>query len=115
MAKIKTSNGATREPSEPPKTQNKQQLKFNQFQLISWIAIAGLAWFIGYWNKVNNGGELSWARSIYQQKVALAQNAKGLRRLIFVGGSGTHFGVNAQQIEKKHGNAWLSRFKRSPG
>ncbi|MBE9125803.1 MULTISPECIES: hypothetical protein [unclassified Coleofasciculus] len=62
-----------------------------------------LAWSFGYLGKINDGGELSWARSIYKLKAQKANKAKGSRRVLILGGSGTHFGVNAQQIEQELG------------
>lgn len=73
------------------------------WKLASWIAVAGLAWSIGYIYNARYGGELSWLRMMYAQKMALADQVKGPTRLVTTGGSGAHYTVDAQLIEQELG------------
>lgn len=68
-------------------------------KLAPWFVAAGAAWSVGFVYNVYYGGELSWLRSMYFQKVALAEEVKGSRRLLVAGGSGAHYTVNSQIIE----------------
>ena len=73
------------------------------WKLASWIAVACLAWSIGYIYNARYGGELSWLRMMYEQKMALADQVKGPRRVLTTGGSGAHYTVDAQLMEKELG------------
>lgn len=73
------------------------------FKLTRWIIIASLTWIAGYSLNRYHDPEVRWIKSIYEEKVKLAGSVKAPRRLLIVGGSGTHFGVNALQIEEKLG------------
>lgn len=73
------------------------------WKLASWIAVAGLAWSVGYIYNARYGGELSWLRMMYEQKMALADRVKGPRRVLTTGGSGAHYTVDAQLMEKELG------------
>lgn len=66
--------------------------------LSTWIAVLGLAWIGGCFYNVRLSRELSWVHSIYQQKMAVAAQSEGQGRLLILGGSGTHMGIDAQQI-----------------
>ncbi|WP_199320496.1 hypothetical protein [Leptolyngbya sp. FACHB-261] len=70
-------------------------------KLASWFAVAGIAWSAGYIYNVYYGGELSWVRSMYQQKVELVRQIQAPRRLLILGGSGAHFTVDAKLMEQK--------------
>ncbi len=65
--------------------------------LLSWVAIAGLAWGAGAFYNVYGGGETSWLRSLYQRKMALAQTIES-PKLIVTGGSGAHYTVNSEVL-----------------
>ncbi|MBE9009078.1 hypothetical protein IQ250_02530 [Pseudanabaenaceae cyanobacterium LEGE 13415] len=67
----------------------------------TWIIAAIGAWGIGTAvNAVFNQTEVNWLVSIYRQKKALSEQIQAPRRILLVGGSATHFGVNAAQIEQ---------------
>lgn len=71
-------------------------------KLLSWAAIAGLAWGAGALYNVYGGGETSWLRAMYQRKVALAQTIDS-PKLIVTGGSGAHYTINAEVLEAELG------------
>lgn len=72
-------------------------------QLASWLAVAGLAWSIGYVYNVRYGGELSWLRMMYERKMAIADQIQAPKRLLVTGGSGAHYTINATLMEKELG------------
>ncbi|HBB32490.1 MAG TPA: hypothetical protein DDZ80_08605 [Cyanobacteria bacterium UBA8803] len=69
----------------------------------SWIAVAALAWGIGYVYNARYGGELSWLRMMYERKMALAEQVQAPRRLLITGGSGAHYTINSALIEQELG------------
>lgn len=69
----------------------------------SWIAVAGLAWSAGYVYNVRYGGELSWLRMMYEQKMAMAAQVKAPKRLLIIGGSGAHYTVDAERMQQELG------------
>ncbi len=71
-------------------------------KLLSWAAIASLAWAAGTLYNVYGGGETTWLRSMYQRKVALAQTIES-PKLIVTGGSGAHYTINAEVLEAELG------------
>ncbi|MGB7518946.1 MAG: hypothetical protein WA896_04870 [Spirulinaceae cyanobacterium] len=71
--------------------------------LLKWVTAAGLAWGLGCVYNVYYGGELSWLRIMYQEKVALAEKVEAPRRLIITGGSGAHYTINSELLEKELG------------
>lgn len=73
------------------------------WKLASWIAVAGLAWSLGYLYNVRYGGELSWLRMMYERKIAHASKIEAPRRLLITGGSGAHYTINAGLMEQKLG------------
>lgn len=73
------------------------------WKIASWIAVAGIAWSIGYIYNARYGGELSWLRMMYEQKMALADQVKGPVRVLTTGGSGAHYTVDAQLMQKELG------------
>jgi hypothetical protein len=76
----------------------------NKFlKLSSWFAIAGIMWGIGYLYNARYGGELSWLRMMYEQKMAIASEVKAPQRILIVGGSGAHYTVDAGLMEKQLG------------
>ncbi|MBK1986462.1 hypothetical protein A0J48_002680 [Sphaerospermopsis aphanizomenoides BCCUSP55] len=73
------------------------------FRLSSWFAIAGLTWSVGYFYNARYGGELSWVRMLYEQKMAIAKEVQAPRRILVVGGSGAHYTVDAKLMQEKLG------------
>lgn len=71
-------------------------------KVLNWVAIAGLAWGAGAVYNVYGGGETAWLRSMYQRKVALAQEVDQ-PKLIITGGSGAHYTINSQVLEAELG------------
>jgi hypothetical protein len=67
-----------------------------------WFAVAGLAWGAGFVYNVYMGGEAHWLRGLYQNKVAIAANIPE-PKLIIAGGSGAHYTVNSEVLEKAIG------------
>lgn len=72
-------------------------------KLTSWLAVAVVAWTIGYIYNARYGGELSWLRMMYERKIALAQKVEAPRRLLITGGSGAHYTINSELLEEKLG------------
>lgn len=70
------------------------------FKLASWLMAVSVAWSLGFIYNVFYGGELSWLRAMYFQKIAIAEEVKGNRRLIITGGSGAHYTLNSELIEQ---------------
>jgi hypothetical protein len=70
------------------------------FQFAPWLIAASTAWCLGCIYNVYYGGELSWLRRMYEQKVALAAEVKAPQRLIIMGGSGAHHSINSEVIER---------------
>ena len=76
----------------------------NKFlRLSSWFAIAGLTWGVGYFYNARYGGELSWLRIMYEQKMAIAKEVQAPQRILIVGGSGAHYTVDAELMQKDLG------------
>lgn len=75
--------------------------KFLRF--FSWFAIAGVTWSVGYFYNARYGGELSWLRIMYEQKIALAKEVQAPRRILVVGGSGAHYTVDAKLMQEQLG------------
>jgi hypothetical protein len=72
-------------------------------KLFPWLISAGLAWTIGCIYNIYYGGELSWLRRMYTEKAAYAAQIQQPHRLIVTAGSGAHYSVNAEWMEKKLG------------
>jgi hypothetical protein len=77
-------------------------------KLTSWVAIAGLAWTAGYIYNARYGGELSWLRIMYEQKMALADQVSGPHRILILGGSGAHYTVDAAVMQQELGRPVLN-------
>ena len=69
-------------------------------KLAPWFMAAGIAWSLGFVYNVIYGGELSWLRAMYFQKIARAESIEENRRLIVTGGSGAHYTINSHIIEQ---------------
>lgn len=76
----------------------------NKFlKLFSWFAIAGVTWSVGYVYNARYGGELSWLRMMYEQKMAIAKEVQAPKRVLIVGGSGAHYTVDAKLMQEQLG------------
>jgi len=80
------------------------KLPFKMFssKLMSWAAIAGLAWGAGFVYNVNMGGEAFWLKRLYQNKVAIAAQTTE-PKLIITGGSGAHYTINSDLLSQELG------------
>ncbi|NEO56115.1 MAG: hypothetical protein F6K54_25390 [Okeania sp. SIO3B5] len=75
----------------------------NPIKIIPWLVIAGFAWSLGFFYNVYYGGLIGRLRGMYYNKVALAAEVEGSKRLIIVGGSGAHYTVNSKLMEEELG------------
>jgi hypothetical protein len=73
---------------------------WKSLKLAPWLMAVSVAWSLGFIYNVFYGGELSWLRRMYWQKIAIAEEVKENRRLIITGGSGAHYTVNSELIEQ---------------
>ena len=71
--------------------------------LLPWFVSLGAAWSLGFFYNVYYGGELSFLRRMYNEKSAIAAQIQGPRRLIVAGGSGVHYTINSDLLQKKLG------------
>ncbi|NES81015.1 MAG: hypothetical protein F6K10_06195 [Moorea sp. SIO2B7] len=71
--------------------------------LLPWFITVGIAWSLGYVYNVKYGGELSWLRMMYEDKIAAAEKINAPKRLLITGGSGAHYTINSKLIEKELG------------
>ncbi len=81
-------------PASPPNISPKSLLN-----VWSWFAVAGLAWGAGFVYNVYMGGEAHWLKGLYQNKVAIASQITE-PKLIITGGSGAHYTLNSDVLEK---------------
>lgn len=72
-------------------------------KLAPWFMAAGVAWSLGFIYNVYSGGELSWLKSMYQQKMTLAAEIEAPQRLLITGGSGAHHSINSEILEQELG------------
>jgi hypothetical protein len=63
----------------------------------SWVALASLAWGLGFLYNVQLGGEAHWLKRLYENKVAIAADINE-PKLIIAGGSGAHYTVNSDVL-----------------
>ncbi|BAU11436.1 hypothetical protein LEP3755_19300 [Leptolyngbya sp. NIES-3755] len=70
-------------------------------RVLPWAMVAGAAWSIGAWFNLYYFQDPAWVNSIYTQKIARAEAIKAPRRILLVGGSSTHFGLQAERLQKK--------------
>ncbi|MGB3511946.1 MAG: hypothetical protein WBA93_22450 [Microcoleaceae cyanobacterium] len=77
--------------------------KLKNWNFLSWLAVAGAAWTIGFVHNVVYGGDLSFLRIMYQRKMAIAAQVDAPRRLLITGGSGAHYTINSELLEKELG------------
>jgi hypothetical protein len=72
-------------------------------KLIPWFLTVGIAWSLGFIYNVYYGGELSWLRKMYWQKISISESITTTPRLLITGGSGAHYTVNSDLIEQDLG------------
>jgi hypothetical protein len=72
-------------------------------KLLPWLIGVSVAWSLGFVYNVYHGGIIGWHRQSYHNKVALAAKIQAEKRLILVGGSGTHYTPNSQYMEGQLG------------
>ena len=72
-------------------------------KLIPWFLATGVAWSLGFIYNVYYGGELSWLRRMYFQKIAIAESVTASPRLLIVGGSGAHYTIDSDLLQQKLG------------
>jgi hypothetical protein len=63
----------------------------------SWVALAGLAWGLGFFYNVQLGGEAHWLKRLYESKVAITADINE-PKLIIAGGSGAHYTINSEVL-----------------
>ncbi len=68
-------------------------------KILSWVAVAGLAWGAGYVYNVYMGGEAHWLKGLYENKVAIAAETAD-SKLIITGGSGAHYTINSDLLSE---------------
>ncbi len=68
-------------------------------KLLPWLIAAASAWSLGFTYNVVYGGELSWLRRMYWEKIAIAKSLESERRILITGGSGAHYTLNSKIIE----------------
>ncbi|EAZ91833.1 hypothetical protein [Crocosphaera chwakensis] len=72
-------------------------------KLAPWAIAATAAWSLGFVYNVYYGGELSFLRGMYFEKISLAADVKASPRLLILGGSGAHHSLNSKVLEEKLG------------
>ncbi|MGK7958801.1 MAG: hypothetical protein AB4063_26605 [Crocosphaera sp.] len=73
------------------------------FKLAPWAIAATAAWSLGFVYNVYYGGELSFLRGMYFQKMSLAAQVQDSPRLVILGGSGAHHSLNSDVLSQKLG------------
>lgn len=72
--------------------------------LTKWTAVFASAWLAGYaFNAAGLDTDVSWTRSLYLQKRQIADSLPSGPRLLFLGGSGVHYSVDAMEVEQQTG------------
>jgi hypothetical protein len=70
-------------------------------RLSKWLIVVVLFWSVGYLlNYCALDSDLSWSYNNYRQKMAIARQLRGARRIFLVGGSATHYSIDATQMEE---------------
>ncbi|CCQ58897.1 MULTISPECIES: hypothetical protein [Crocosphaera] len=72
-------------------------------KLAPWAIAAAAAWSLGFIYNVYYGGELSFLRGMYFQKMSLAAQVKDSPRLLILGGSGAHHSLDSEVLSEKLG------------
>lgn len=75
-----------------------------QVHLSCWVVTVFAALFCGWLcNRLALDSDLNWTVSMYWQKMAIAAQLEEPRRLLLLGGSGTHYSLDAMQMEQETG------------
>lgn len=69
-------------------------------KIVSWLAVAGLAWGAGFIYNTRLGGDPYWLGQLYENKMAIAAGIPE-PKLIIAGGSGAHYTVNSDMLSKE--------------
>ncbi|ACB50759.1 unknown [Crocosphaera subtropica ATCC 51142] len=72
-------------------------------RLAPWAIAATAAWSLGFVYNVYYGGELSFLRGMYFEKMSLAAEVKASPRLLILGGSGAHHSIDSEVLSQKLG------------
>lgn len=73
-------------------------------KLLVWLLLAAACWTCGYLvNASALDSDLAWAVALDRRKGEIAQAAAGAPRVLLVGGSQTHFSVDASQLGRESG------------
>ena len=82
-----------------------QHSKLTRYRwLASWLLPVAIAWAVGCaYNHAMPEPEIRWIASLFQQKQAIISGSQCAKRILILGGSGTHFGIDARQIEERTG------------
>jgi hypothetical protein len=75
----------------------------NSLKLAPWLIAIAVSWSLGYYYNVVYGGGISWLKNMYKQKMQLVEKIDAPQRLIIIGGSGVHYTINAEVMEKELG------------
>lgn len=70
------------------------------WKLSRWAIVTTLVWLCGYSYNRYLDPEVNWIKAIYQEKQTLIAQTQSPQRVIILGGSGVHFGVDALSIEQ---------------
>lgn len=77
-----------------------EEHQISKKSLIPWLLAVAIAWSLGFFYNVYYGGELSWLRKMYWQKIKIAESVTTSPRLLITGGSGAHYTLNSELIEQ---------------
>ncbi|MDJ0845606.1 MAG: hypothetical protein QNJ08_15345 [Crocosphaera sp.] len=73
------------------------------WKLAPWAIAVTAAWSLGFVYNVYYGGELSFLRGMYFEKMSLAAQVKDSPRLLILGGSGAHHSLNSDVLSQNLG------------
>lgn len=76
-------------------------------RLWTWGLVAAGLWSMGFIYNVYVGGYPSWLRTMYEMKVALAEDVEK-PKIIIAGGSGVHYTINSEVMEEALGMAVIN-------
>jgi len=69
-------------------------------KIVSWMAVAGLAWSAGFIYNTRLGGDPYWLGQLYENKMAIASSISA-PKLIITGGSGAHYTINSDFLARE--------------
>ncbi|MEM1368812.1 MAG: hypothetical protein AAGG02_12510 [Cyanobacteria bacterium P01_H01_bin.15] len=76
--------------------------------LLPWAGAIAVAWGLGFIYNTYVGGELSWLRRMYTQKLAIAATDETSPRLLITGGSGAHYTLDSDYLAEELGLSVLN-------